>query len=132
MGPPEHPYGDGDAELCRPKEFAPVQLLSTIKNRLEGNDRCGGFELLEGLPESDPQSAVAMPNREEMVTDQADAGDQHETAADPERMGDAPEDLPDGLGMAGDADDASGIEPDLGFQDRRDLQQVVGLSLIHI
>ena len=67
-----------------------------------------------------------MPDGEEVMADQAHAGHQHEAAADPEGVGEAPEDLPDGLGMAADADDPRGVKTHLRFQHRRDLQQVVG------
>ena len=126
MGPPEDADGDGDAQLRGPDKFLPLQLLASIQNGSERHDRGAGLELVKGFAESSFQSPVAMPDGEEVMADQAHAGDQHETAADPEGVGEAPENLPDGLGMPADADDPRGIKTNLWLQHRRDLQQVVG------
>ena len=73
MRPPEHSHGDADAELCRAQEFAPVQFLSAIDHSQKRNDRCVCFEIFKGSPEADAKPAVAVPDSEEMVADQADA-----------------------------------------------------------
>ena len=66
-----------------------------------------------------------MPNREKVVGNESCAGHQHETAANPERMGATPENLPCRLGMATDSDDSCGVKAYLRFQHCRDFQQVV-------
>ena len=60
------------------------------------------------------------------MTDQASAGHQHETAADPKGMAETPQDLPDGLRVTTDSDDPSGIKAHLRLEHRWYFQQVVG------
>ena len=60
------------------------------------------------------------------MADEAEACHHHETAADPEGVAEAPEDLADCLRVPTDANNPCGIHPHLGFQDGGDFQQVVG------
>ena len=125
MRPPEDADGDGDAELRGPDEFLPLQLLPSIQNCGEGHDGGAGLELVKGLAKANLQTPIAMPDGEEVMADQSHAGHEHEAAADPEGVGETPQNLSDGLRMPADADDPRGVKTHLGFQHCRDFQQVV-------
>ncbi len=67
-----------------------------------------------------------MPHSEKVMSDQADAGHDHEAASDPKGMAKAPENLTNGLRVSANPDDPGGVETHLRFQDSRDFKQVVG------
>jgi hypothetical protein len=66
-----------------------------------------------------------MPHREKVMSDEADAGHDHEAASDPKGMAKAPENLTNGLRVSANPDDPGGVETHLRFQDSRNFKQVV-------
>mmetsp|Transcript_4221 Transcript_4221/g.26815 ORF Transcript_4221/g.26815 Transcript_4221/m.26815 type:complete len:208 (+) Transcript_4221:1311-1934(+) len=67
-----------------------------------------------------------MPASEEMVCHKSCGGDHHEAVADPDCMGNAPDELSDHLGMSCNADDPRFPQVHFWFVDGRNLEYVEG------
>ncbi|OPD29174.1 hypothetical protein AL714_19295, partial [Clostridium botulinum] len=67
-----------------------------------------------------------MPDAEQVMRNQTGTGNHHERGAQPETVGEAPENLAKGLGMAGNTSNPSFIEAHLRLGDRSNFQQVKG------
>ena len=83
MRPPEDTHSDHDAQLGWTKKFVPNQLLPTVDHGSERDYRSVISELFKGIAKTGFQPPIAMPNRKEVVSDQASAGHEHEATADP-------------------------------------------------